>query len=302
MQFIANGLVQGAIYALIALGYTMVYGILRMINFAHGEVYMIGAYLSIITLAILTTAGIAAYSLPLCLLVALLAGMFFCAAHGFTIERAAYRPLRQSHVLAPLISAIGMSTFLQNYVMLVQGKNPRDFPLEFSDLLTRVKFSCLGATVNLLEILILVVTGVLVAGLHFFVTKTKGGKAMRATSQDKKMAALVGIDINKVISTTFIVGSALAAAAGLMVCMYEANTHFNRGYMAGLKAFTAAVLGGIGNLPGAVIGGVVLGVVESLGIWWLGSDYKDVYSFVILIAVLLIRPRGIMGEKATEKA
>jgi branched-chain amino acid transport system permease protein len=301
VQHLFNGVVQGSIYALVALGYTMVYGILGMINFAHGEVYMIGAYLSILTLAVLTAVGMSQVALPLCLFLAFLTAMVFCAAHGFTIERVAYRPLRQAHILAPLISAVGMSTFLQNYVMLAQGKDKRDFPSAFRELLTGVQFEALGARVNLLEVFILAVAIALMVALHFFVTRAKLGKAMRATSQDKKMAGLAGIDVDRVISATFIIGSGLAAAAGLMVSMYEANTRFDRGYMVGLKAFTAAVLGGIGNIPGAMLGGFTLGLVESIGIWQVSPDYKDVYSFVVLIVVLIARPTGLLGERVSEK-
>ncbi|MDQ7779523.1 MAG: branched-chain amino acid ABC transporter permease [Planctomycetota bacterium] len=302
MQSLFNGLVQGAVYALIALGYTMVYGILRMINFAHGEVYMIGAYLSVVTLSLLTALGFAAVSVPLCLLVSLAVAMVFCAAHGFTVERAAYKPLRQSHLLVPLISAVGMSTFLQNYVMLAQGKAPRDFPHEFRELLVSRTFEPFGVRVNLLELVILGGTLLMLVLLHLFVTRTNMGKAMRATSQDMKMASLAGINVDRVISVTFVIGSALAAAAGVMVCMYEKNTCFDRGYLAGLKAFTAAVLGGIGNLPGAVVGGLLLGIVESLGIWLLSPDYKDVYAFIVLILVLLVRPTGLLGEQVADKS
>ena len=301
MQHLVNGLVQGSIYALIALGYTMVYGILGMINFAHGEVYMIGAYLSIITLTVLTAGGLSAISLPLCIVAALLVAMVFCAAHGFTIERVAYRPLRHAHVLAPLISAVGMSTFLQNYVMLAQGKDKKDFPLQFRSFLTQRQLHVFGARVNLLEIAILVTAVAMMVGLYVFIRKAKLGKAMRATAQDKKMASLAGIDIDMVIAVTFLIGSALAAAAGLMVSMYEANTRFDRGYMAGLKAFTSAVLGGIGNVPGAMLGGFTLGIVESMGIWLISPDYKDVYSFVVLLLVLIVRPAGLLGERAVQR-
>jgi branched-chain amino acid transport system permease protein len=301
VQHLFNGVVQGSIYALVALGYTMVYGILGMINFAHGEVYMIGAYMSILALAVLTATGVAAVSLPLCLVMAFLAAMLFCAAHGFTVERVAYRPLRKAHLLAPLISAVGMSTFLQNYVMLAQGKDKKDFPSAFRDVLTGAPFEALGVRVNLLELFILGVAVALMVGLHLFVSRAKLGKAMRATSQDKTMAGLSGIDVDRVISVTFVIGSSLAAAAGLMVSMYEANTRFDRGYMVGLKAFTAAVLGGIGNIPGAMLGGFLLGLVESVGIWQVSPDYKDVYSFVVLILVLIARPTGLLGERVAEK-
>ena len=301
MQHLFNGIVQGSIYALVALGYTMVYGILGMINFAHGEIYMIGAYLSIITLAVLTATGVSQVALPACLVIAFLAAMVFCAAHGFTVERVAYRPLRQAHLLAPLISAVGMSTFLQNYVMLSQGKEDKVFPSQFRNLLAGVRFEVLGVGISLLEVFILAVSVGLMIGLHLFVSRAKLGKAMRATSQDKKMAGLAGIDVDRVISATFVIGSALAAAAGLMVSMQEVTTQFDRGYMVGLKAFTAAVLGGIGNIPGAMLGGFVLGLVESIGIWQVSPDYKDVYSFAVLILVLIARPTGLLGERVADK-
>ena len=300
-QQLINGLALGAVYALIALGYTMVYGILQLINFAHGEVYMLGAYLGIIVLGVLTALGLPSFSLVLTIVITLAVSMLFCASYGATIERLAYRPLRKADRLSPLISAVGMSTFLQNYVMLTQGKDKLDFPSAFRDLLTKVKFEFLGASVNLLEVFIVLVSIALMVGLHLFVTRATLGKAMRATSQDKKMAGLSGIDVDRVISVTFVVGSSLAAAAGLMVSMYEVSTRYDRGYMIGLKAFTAAVLGGIGNIPGAMLGGFLLGLVESVGVWQLSPDYKDVYAFAVLIIVLVARPTGLLGERVAEK-
>jgi branched-chain amino acid transport system permease protein len=301
LRHIIDGITQGGIYALIALGYTMVYGILGMINFAHGEVYMLGAYVGIITLGVLTVIGTTVFSLPLCILIAFLMAVLFCASYGYTIERTAYRPLRQAHILAPLISAIGMSTFLQNYVMLAQGKDKLDFPVLFRDVFIQKTVTVFGVRINYLEIFIIATSLVMMLALHLFITYSKMGKAMRATSQDKKMASLVGININKVISITFIIGSALAALGGVMISMYVGATKFDEGYLAGIKAFTAAVLGGIGNITGTMIGGFILGLTESLGIWLISSDYKDAYSFIILLLILIIRPRGLLGEQVSER-
>jgi branched-chain amino acid transport system permease protein len=298
LQQIINGLTLGAVYALIALGYTMVYGILGMINFAHGEIYMIGAYLGIIFLGLLTALGLTSHLLILSILLAFLLTAVYCGAYGFTLERVAYRPLRQAHRLAPLISAIGMSIFFQNYVMLTQGSADKVFPhiLPAGGILLGDR-----TTLSYIQILILSTSVALMVALHLFVAQTRLGKAMRATAQDSRMASLVGINVNGVIATTFIVGSVLAAAAGVMVAMYYGVVNFFVGYAAGIKAFTAAVLGGIGNIPGAMVGGILLGLVESLGSSYISSEYKDLYSFVILILVLILRPRGLLGERIAEK-
>jgi branched-chain amino acid transport system permease protein len=303
LQHLVNGLIQGGIYALIALGYTMVYGILGMINFAHGEIYMIGAYLGIISLAVLTAIGGPIAGLPiLCLFIALIISVVFAAGYGFSIERVAYRRLRHAPVLSALISAIGMSTFLQNYIMIAQGKENKAFPAFFKEPLISHPYLVGGAQISLLEIVIIASCVLIMLGLHLFISRTRIGRAMRATAQDKKMAALVGIDINRIISLTFIIGSALAAAGGVMVSMYISTTRFDVGYMTGIKAFTAAVLGGIGNIPGAMLGGFLLGVVETLGIAYISPDYKEVYAFVILMLVLIVRPTGLLGERLAEKA
>ncbi|MFH1226436.1 MAG: branched-chain amino acid ABC transporter permease [Planctomycetota bacterium] len=301
-QHIIDGVTLGAIYVLIALGYTMVYGILGMINFAHGEVYMIGAYIGIISLGVLTAVGATMLSLPICILIALLAAILFCASYGYTIERTAYRPLRQAHILAPLISAIGMSTFLQNFVMLAQGKDKLDFPFFFRESFTRQAVTISGTHLNYLELFIIGTSIIVMIGLNIFIKYTRIGKAMRATSQDKKMAGLVGININKVISATFIIGSALAAVGGVMVSMYVGATKFDDGYLVGIKAFTAAVLGGIGNITGTMLGGFILGLVESFGIWLISPDYKDAYSFIILLIILIIRPTGLLGEQVSDRS
>jgi branched-chain amino acid transport system permease protein len=297
LQQIVNGLALGAVYALIALGYTMVYGILELINFAHGEIYMIGAYLGILLLTFFTTIGMTQNHLVLSLFLVFIGSAVFCVGYGLTLERVAYRPLRHANRLSPLISAIGMSIFLQNYVMLAQGSTDKVFPLN----LTSEPVTVVGVPISPLQIFIILTSVILMIGLHFFVRKTRLGKAMRATAQDKRMAGLVGIDINRVIAITFVIGSVLAAAAGVMVAMYYGLVNFFIGYVAGIKAFTAAVLGGIGNIPGAMLGGFILGLVESLGAGYISSEYKDVFAFLILIGVLIFRPSGLLGEKTSEK-
>jgi len=296
-QQLINGLALGAVYALIALGYTMVYGILQLINFAHGEVYMLGAYLAIIVLGVLTSLGLTAYSLSLSLFITMLVSMAFCALYGAAIERVAYRPLRNATKLAPLISAVGMSIILQNFVMLSQGKEYKNLP----PLLPSQGFTILGANVSPVQIIILGTSIVLMAGLHFFIMKTRLGKAMRATSQDRVMAGLVGININQVISVTFMIGSGLAAVAGVLVTLYYGVVHFFMGYLAGIKAFTAAVLGGIGSIPGAMLGGFMLGLIENFGASYISSVYKDAFAFLVLIITLIIRPSGLLGSKAVDK-
>jgi branched-chain amino acid transport system permease protein len=301
-EALINGITRGAIYALIALGYTMVYGILGMINFAHGEIFMIGMFAGIIFLAVCTTTGMTAIGLGLCLAMAFLFAMLISAAFGYTNERIAYRPLRRAHVLAPLISAIGMSIFLQNFVMNLQSKEKLDFPRRYSELLSDQHVALGPATqISYLQIFIISASVLLMIALTLFIHRTRLGKAMRATAQDKTMASLVGIPIDRVISVTFIIGSALAAAAGMMVAMYNGIAKFDSGYMAGIKAFTAAVLGGIGNIPGAMLGGFLIGLAEDITAYKWGSDWKDVIAFLILIAVLIVRPKGILGERVAEK-
>jgi branched-chain amino acid transport system permease protein len=297
LQQLVNGITLGAVYALIALGYTMVYGILELINFAHGEIYMIGAYLGIIFLGIFTQWGLTSSSLFLSLSLAFILAGVYGAAYGFTLEKIAYRPLRRAHRLAPLISAIGMSIFLQNYIMLAQGSSDKVFP----HVLSSGGIILLGTPISYLQLFIVLTSVALMAALQLFVKRTRLGKAMRATAQDPKMASLVGINIDQVISVTFIIGSVLAAAAGVMIAMYYGLVNFFIGYVAGIKAFTAAVLGGIGNIAGAVLGGFILGLVESLGASYVSSEYKDAFAFLILIIVLLFRPTGLLGERVPEK-
>ncbi len=297
VQQLINGLALGAVYALIALGYTMVYGILHLINFAHGEVYMLGAYLGIIVMGVLTLAGLPVYSLSLTIFLTILVSMAFCALYGAAIERFAYRPLRAAAKLAPLISAVGVSIILQNVVMLTQGTEYKNLP----PLLPSEGFDLLGANVSPVQAFILTSSIVLMLILHFFVAKTRLGKAMRATSQDRVMAGLLGININQVISITFMIGSSLAAAAGVMVTLYYGVVHFFMGYLAGIKAFTAAVLGGIGSIPGAMLGGFMLGLIENFGASYLSSVYKDAFAFLVLIITLILRPSGLLGQKALDK-
>jgi branched-chain amino acid transport system permease protein len=302
-QQILNGLVQGSVYALVALGYTMVYGILGLINFAHGEVVMIGA---MVALTALQTLLAAAFSPVLAVLLSLLAAMAVCMALGYSIERIAYRPLRNAPRLAPLITAIGVSIVLQNLAMMIWGREYHSFTLPFHS----VSHELGGATVNDVQIGIVIVALIVMIGLMWLVHRTRLGRAMRAVAENPSAAALMGVDINRVISVTFMLGSALAAIAGFMVSANYGIVHYYMGFMLGLKAFTAAVLGGIGNLRGAVVGGVLLGLIESLGAGYigdltggfLGSNYQDVFAFFVLIAVLIFRPSGLLGEKLAERA
>ena len=297
IQQLVNGLALGAVYALIALGYTMVYGILQLINFAHGEVYMLGAYFGIISLGVMTSLGLTATTLPLALLVAVVVSVVFCALYGAVIERIAYRPLRNAPKLAPLISAVGVSIILQNVVMLSQGKEYKNLP----PLLPSEGVNVGGANVSPVQILILLTSLLLMGILHLFITRTRLGRAMRATSQDRVMAGLVGINVNQVISVTFMIGSSLAAVAGVLVTLYYGVVHFFMGYLAGIKAFTAAVLGGIGSIPGAMLGGFLLGLIENFGASYISSVYKDVFAFLVLIITLIIRPAGLLGQKSIDK-
>jgi branched-chain amino acid transport system permease protein len=299
-QQLVNGLTIGGVYALIALGYTMVYGIVELINFAHGEIFMIGAYIAIITASSLTGhfASSTAGGTSLMLLAIFGLALLYPGLYAVTMERLAYRPLRQAPRLSPLISALGMSIFFQNFVMITQGARPKVFP----EILTFQPIRLGLVQITSLQLAMMITCLVLMGSLHFFVTKTRLGRAMRATAQDKKMAALVGIDVDRVITITFFIGAALAGAAGVMVSLYYRSVDFYIGYMAGLKAFAAAVLGGIGNIPGAMFGGILLGLVEGFGAAYISSEYKDAFAFVILIIVLIVRPTGIFGERIPDKS
>ena len=301
IQQIINGLVLGSIYALVALGYTMVYGIMGLINFAHGEVVMIGAMVALFVIKALP--GLPVFvTIPLALIVA----ASVCMAVGFTIERVAYRPLRRAPKLAPLITAIGVSIILQNLAMLIWGRNYHAFP----PILPTSDHEIFGATITSLQIVIIVVAVLMMAGLTLLIQRTRLGRAMRATSENPPIAQLMGVNINQIISATFVIGSALAAVAGLMVSANYSIAHYYMGFMLGLKAFTAAVLGGIGNLAGAMLGGLLLGIIEALGAGYigdltggfLGSHYQDIFAFFVLIGVLIFRPSGLIGERVAERA
>lgn len=298
VQQIVNGLVVGSMYALIALGYTMVYGILQIINFAHGEVMMIGAMVTISAINMLVGAGVTLPG-PLMLLAGLLIATPITMLLGFLIERVAYRPLRNAPRLAPLITAIGISILLQQVAVLIWKSNPRSFP----DVVSQHPFEFLGAHITGVQIVIIVLALVIMVGLLVLVEKTKLGRAMRAVSMNQPVAALMGVNINRVISQTFIIGSALAAIAGVMWAANYGLATSTMGFTPGLKAFTAAVLGGIGNLGGAVVGGILLGLIENLGTGYLvPSEYRDVFAFLVLIGVLVLRPSGLMGERVAERA
>lgn len=296
-QQIINGLTLGSIYALIAIGYTMVYGIIGLINFAHGEVYMIGSFVGITTIVGCSSMGITA--VPLLLLAAFIVAIIITSCYGYAIERVAYKPLRSSPRLVPLISAIGMSIFLQNYV--ANGQSNKDIALK--PLITeRWTFGSEGdITISALQVIIFVVTVISMAALSLFIQKSKTGKAMRACSEDIGMAKLLGINADKVIALTFILGAALAAIAGVLVTLYIGVVNPFVGFIAGLKAFTAAVLGGIGSIPGAMLGGFILGLAESFTSAYLDTAYQDVVAFSLLVLVLLFRPTGILGKPDVEK-
>jgi branched-chain amino acid transport system permease protein len=299
LQQIINGLTIGSTYALIAIGYTMVYGIIGMINFAHGEIYMIGSYVSFIVIAGLMSMGLV--SLPIILIIALIVAIIMASTYGWTVERVAYRPLRGSNRLIPLISAIGMSIFLQNYVVLAQGSRDIALPPQISGGLSFGDHSTFEVTISYMQLLIWGVTFVAMTGLTLFISRSRMGRACRACSEDLGMTNLLGIDTNRIIALTFIVGAALAAIAGLLLGLYYGIVNPFVGFIAGLKAFTAAVLGGIGSIPGAMLGGLILGVTEALTSAYFPSEYKDVVSFGLLVLILLFRPSGLLGKPEVEK-
>ena len=299
VQQLINGLSLGAIYGLIAIGYTMVYGIIGMINFAHGEIYMIGAFISFIAFTLLAGLGIS--SVPLALMIVLMIAMLFTAVYGWSVERIAYRPLRSAPRLAPLISAIGVSIVLQNYIQLAQGARVKSLPPMVEGYVPLFTSGDMAVTISYMQILIIASTTLLMAGFTWMITQTPLGRAQRACEQDQKMAALLGVDVDRTISLTFVIGAALAAVAGFMVTLYYGVVDFYMGFMAGIKAFTAAVLGGIGSLPGAMLGGLLIGVIETLWAARFGAEYKNVAAFAVLILVLIVRPTGLMGKPEVEK-
>jgi branched-chain amino acid transport system permease protein len=301
LQQLINGLTLGSVYGLIAIGYTMVYGIIGMINFAHGDVFMIGAFQAMIMLLICGALGIS--WVPAILLLMLVVSVLLTAAYGWTVERIAYRPLRGSSRLAPLISAIGMSVLLQNYVQLLQGPRPKPVEPIIRGGFELMSAETVGFTVQLgyLQIIIIAVTVVAMGAFAFAIGSTSLGRQQRACEQDMKMASLLGVNVDRTISLTFVMGAGLAAVAGMMVTLYYGNNDFFMGFVAGIKAFTAAVLGGIGSLPGAMLGGVLIGLIEALWSAYFTSEYKDVAAFSILVLVLIFRPTGLLGRPEVEK-
>ncbi len=303
-QQLINGITLGAIYALIAIGYTMVYGIIGMINFAHGEIFMIGGFVSIIVFLLLGLFGIT--WAPLAILVALLVTMTLTPLYGWALERIAYRPLRHSPRLAALITAIGMSIFLQNYVQLVQGARVKPMqPIVSGGIEIMRQENVSGGdfvvTLGYLQILIVVLTVALMAGFTLLIQRTALGRAQRACEQDLKMAALVGVDVDRTIAATFVMGAALASVAGLIFLLHYGVVDFFIGFNAGIKAFTAAVLGGIGSLPGAMLGGFLIGLIEAFWSAYFSVEYKDVAAFTVLVMVLIFRPTGLLGRPDVEK-
>jgi branched-chain amino acid transport system permease protein len=299
LQQLINGLTLGAIYGLIAIGYTMVYGIIGMINFAHGDIYMLGAFNALIGFLVLFGLGVS--WIPLAILLVLIITILITAAYGWTVERVAYRPLRGSTRLAPLISAIGMSIILQNYVQLLQGARNKPLQSLIPGGITILEHDGYAVTVRYLQIGIVVVTLLLMVGFTMLITRTALGRAQRATEQDKKMASLLGVNVDRTISLTFVLGAGLAAVAGMMVLLYYGQIDFYIGFLAGIKAFTAAVLGGIGSLPGAMLGGLLIGLIEVFWSGYFSVEYKDVATFGILVLVLIFRPTGLLGRPDLEK-
>jgi branched-chain amino acid transport system permease protein len=303
VQQLINGLTLGAVYAVVALGYTMVYGIIQLINFAHGEVVMVGAMVAYSVIGLLAPVGLPP---PVLILVATGTAIPACMLIGYAMERIAYRPLRGAPRLAPLITAIGISIILQHLAMMIWSRNPLAFP----QVVKVESYSIGGAIITNVQIAIIAISLAMMAGLAALVYRTKLGTAMRATAQNPQVAALMGIDANRIVSLTFVVGAALAAVAGVMVASYYGIAHYTMGSQLGLKAFCAAVLGGIGNIPGAMLGGVLLGLVEALGAGYIGdltgnvfgSNYQDVFAFIVLIAVLVLRPSGLLGERVGDRA
>jgi branched-chain amino acid transport system permease protein len=299
LQHILNGITIGGSYALIALGYTLVYGVLKLINFAHGEIYMIGAYLGFILISLIPAMPpFLQGNVVLILLLVLLVAAAICSLYGFYLEKICYRPLRSAPKLTPLISALGASIFLQNFVMISMGAKDQIFPQTIG----MQTITLGGVSFTLLQLTIIFSSIALMGLIYWFINCTRLGIAIKATSADPYMASLVGINVDTVISVTFMAGSFLAACAGVMIGLYYGSINFTLGYLGGIKAFTAAVLGGIGNVPGAMIGGFLLGIIEALGAGYFSSEYKDVYAFFILIAVLVLRPAGLLGKGANERA
>ncbi|MGB6535584.1 MAG: branched-chain amino acid ABC transporter permease LivH [Xanthobacteraceae bacterium] len=300
VQQLINGITLGSIYGLIAIGYTMVFGIIGMVNFAHGDVFMVSAFVALIAFLILTTwLGIG--SVALALFIMLIAAMLFTSLINWVIERVAYRPLRGSFRLAPLISAIGMSIFLSNFVQVSQGPRNKSIPPIVQGEFVVLNNNHFPVTLSYKQLIIWGMTAVLLLAFWYLVTKTRLGRAQRACEQDQKMAALLGVDVDRTISITFVIAAALAAVAGTMYLMYYGVVTFSDGFVPGVKAFTAAVLGGIGSLPGAVVGGLIIGLIETLWSAYFSIDYKDVAAFSILAITLIFLPQGLFGRPDVEK-
>jgi branched-chain amino acid transport system permease protein len=303
VQQLINGLTLGSIYGLIAIGYTMVYGIIGMINFAHGDIFMVGSFVALATFLILTTVFGFAF-LPVVLLIVVIVAMIFTAAWGWTVERLAYRPLRGSFRLAPLITAIGMSITLQNFVQVTQGARVKPLPPQITggiNIFSASPTDGINVQLSYMQIIIIGTTLVLMAAFTLFIVKTPLGRSQRACEQDTKMASLLGVNVDKTISLTFVMGAALAAVAGLMFLLLYGVIDFYIGFLAGVKAFTAAVLGGIGSLPGAMLGGLAIGLIEVFWSAYFTVEYKDVAAFSILAIVLIFLPSGLLGRPEVEK-
>ena len=304
LQQLINGLTLGSIYGLIAIGYTMVYGIVGMINFAHGDIFMIGSFIALSVFLILTSVLGFAF-LPVVLLIVLIIAMLFTAAWGWTVERVAYRPLRGSFRLAPLITAIGMSIVLQNFVQITQGARVKPLPPQIQGGITLMQGSTESGTIvvqlSYMQMIIIITTLVLMTGFTLIINRTALGRAQRACEQDRKMAALLGVNVDRTISLTFVMGASLAAVAGLMFLLLYGVIDFYIGFLAGVKAFTAAVLGGIGSLPGAMLGGLLIGLIEVFWSGYFTIEYKDVAAFSILAIVLIFLPSGLLGRPEVEK-
>jgi branched-chain amino acid transport system permease protein len=302
VQQLINGVTLGSTYGLIAIGYTMVFGIIGMVNFAHGDIFMLSAFIALIFFMLITAVvGTGAGMVMLALVVVLGLAMFVTSLWNWTIERVAYRPLRGSFRLAPLISAIGMSIFLENFVQVVQGPRNKSIPPLLNKSITLIESTTYSVQISYKQIVIILTTAVLLAAFWYIVQKTPLGRAQRACEQDRKMAALLGIDVDRTISITFVMGAALAAVAGVMYLVLYGVVNFADGFVPGVKAFTAAVLGGIGSLPGAVIGGLLIGLIEVMWSAYFTIDYKDVAAFCILALVLVFMPSGILGRPEVEK-
>ena len=300
LQQLVNGIALGSIYGLIAIGYTMVYGIVGMINFAHGDIFMVGAFIALIAFLLIMSLGVTL--IPLALVLVLIIAMLLTAMWGWTVERIAYRPLRESFRLAPLITAIGMSIILQNFIQVAQGARVKPVPPVITGGYT-LHESADGFVIQLsnIQIVVVVTTIVLLAIFTWLVSRTRLGRDMRACEQDQTMAALLGVDVDRTISMTFVIGAALTAVAGLMYLLYYGLVDFFMGFVAGIKAFTAAVLGGIGSLPGAMLGGLAIGLIETFWSAYFSVEYKDVAAFSILIVVLIFMPTGLLGRPEVEK-